>query len=225
MRRQAFPVRNSAAWSGSADWRSPTTQPKPGFGAVTAGRHHAVGAVERAGHDLDPGRRRCGESSAACRRRRRNRARRSTRSGTQPACRGSRRSPSCSMSAKDANGAPVAFWHIRQWQMLILAGRRRHRKAHGAALAAAGQNGFGRRRHAHSIRRQASCNVASASPPAKMKSLTPAARSAGLLFAGPACQIDMLCAGGLKGLRRGRRVFRHRPCRTSTGRQRPRRRP
>src|SRR4030081_3928883 len=25
----------------------------------------------------------------------------------------------CSMSAKDANGAPDAFWHIRQWQMLI----------------------------------------------------------------------------------------------------------
>src|SRR5882757_5994113 len=29
---------------------------------------------------------------------------------------------SCSMSAKEANGAPEAFWHIRQWQMLILAG-------------------------------------------------------------------------------------------------------
>src|ERR1700752_3465756 len=29
---------------------------------------------------------------------------------------------SCSMSAKEANGAPVAFWHIRQWQMLILVG-------------------------------------------------------------------------------------------------------
>src|SRR5437763_17167770 len=29
---------------------------------------------------------------------------------------------SCSMSAKEANGAPDAFWHIRQWQMLILAG-------------------------------------------------------------------------------------------------------
>src|SRR3954466_1781915 len=28
----------------------------------------------------------------------------------------------CSMSAKEANGAPDAFWHIRQWQMLILAG-------------------------------------------------------------------------------------------------------
>src|SRR6185312_8691258 len=27
-----------------------------------------------------------------------------------------------SMSAKDANGAPEAFWHIRQWQMLILTG-------------------------------------------------------------------------------------------------------
>jgi hypothetical protein len=27
-----------------------------------------------------------------------------------------------SMSAKDANGAPEAFWHIRQWQMLILLG-------------------------------------------------------------------------------------------------------
>src|SRR6266700_7916614 len=28
----------------------------------------------------------------------------------------------CSMSAKEANGAPDAFWHIRQWQMLIRAG-------------------------------------------------------------------------------------------------------
>src|SRR2546423_14938897 len=28
----------------------------------------------------------------------------------------------CSMSANDANGAPDAFWHIRQWQMLIFAG-------------------------------------------------------------------------------------------------------
>src|SRR3982750_4723128 len=28
----------------------------------------------------------------------------------------------CSMSANEANGAPVAFWHIRQWQMLILVG-------------------------------------------------------------------------------------------------------
>src|SRR6478736_1738132 len=28
----------------------------------------------------------------------------------------------CSMSAKEANGAPDAFWHIRQWQTLILAG-------------------------------------------------------------------------------------------------------
>src|SRR6516164_5330873 len=27
-----------------------------------------------------------------------------------------------SMSAKEANGAPDAFWHIRQWQMLILTG-------------------------------------------------------------------------------------------------------
>src|SRR3954469_5998636 len=26
------------------------------------------------------------------------------------------------MSANEANGAPLAFWHIRQWQMLIFAG-------------------------------------------------------------------------------------------------------
>src|SRR3954447_11237399 len=26
------------------------------------------------------------------------------------------------ISAKEANGAPVAFWHIRQWQMLIFEG-------------------------------------------------------------------------------------------------------
>src|SRR3981189_3467551 len=29
----------------------------------------------------------------------------------------------CSISAKEANGAPDAFWHIRQWQTLILLGR------------------------------------------------------------------------------------------------------
>src|SRR3569833_2388654 len=29
---------------------------------------------------------------------------------------------SCSMSAREAKGAPDAFWHIRQWQMLTLAG-------------------------------------------------------------------------------------------------------
>src|SRR6185437_3403641 len=27
-----------------------------------------------------------------------------------------------SISAKEANGAPTAFWHIRQWQMLTLVG-------------------------------------------------------------------------------------------------------
>src|SRR6516162_2444279 len=29
---------------------------------------------------------------------------------------------SFSISAKDANGAPEAFWHIRQWQMLTFTG-------------------------------------------------------------------------------------------------------
>src|SRR6185312_2570263 len=29
---------------------------------------------------------------------------------------------SCSISAREANGAPEAFWHIRQWQMLTLVG-------------------------------------------------------------------------------------------------------
>src|SRR4029079_16612538 len=28
----------------------------------------------------------------------------------------------CWMSAKEANGAPDAFWHMRQWQMLIRPG-------------------------------------------------------------------------------------------------------
>src|SRR5438552_3449744 len=55
----------------------------------------------------------------------------------------------------------------------------RYRKADGATLAAAGQDRlvvvF---RHACSIRRQASCSIASASLPAKMKSPTPADRSA-----------------------------------------------
>src|SRR5882757_970782 len=53
-----------------------------------------------------------------------------------------------------------------------------YREPNGAALTAAGQNSLSVRCHAHSIRRQVSCNVASASPPAKMKSPTPAARSA-----------------------------------------------
>src|SRR6185436_5315512 len=51
-------------------------------------------------------------------------------------------------------------------------------ETHGAALAASSENRFSVLRHAHSIRRQASCSIASASPPAKMKSPTPAASSA-----------------------------------------------
>src|SRR4051812_14484315 len=29
---------------------------------------------------------------------------------------------SFAISANEANGAPLAFWHIRQWQMLLFAG-------------------------------------------------------------------------------------------------------
>src|SRR3954453_12013387 len=29
---------------------------------------------------------------------------------------------SCGISANEANGAPLAFWHIRQWQMLTRTG-------------------------------------------------------------------------------------------------------
>ena len=88
-----FRRRNSAAWSCSADWRSPTTQPSRDSVPYCIGRHHPVRPVEGAGHDLDP----WAVDAAVAQRRaaiaRRNRARRSRRSGTSPACRGSRRNP------------------------------------------------------------------------------------------------------------------------------------
>ena len=92
--------------------------------------------------------------------------------------------------------------------MLTFAGARRQRKADGAALAAAGQNGFGR---------SPSCSL---HPPlgflqhrqrvaAGKDEIADAGRAQrGLLLAGPSCQIDMLGAGGLKGLCGGGRVFR-----------------
>src|SRR6266481_2924431 len=51
-------------------------------------------------------------------------------------------------------------------------------EAYRAALTAARQNSLSGCCHAPSANRYASCSVASASPPAKTKSLTPAARSA-----------------------------------------------
>ena len=86
----ASPARNSAAWSGSADWRSPTTQPSRDSVPYCRVGTTRSGAVEGAGHDLDP---RTVDAAKAQRRAAipcRNRARRSRRSGTRPACPGSR---------------------------------------------------------------------------------------------------------------------------------------
>src|ERR1700733_13841558 len=80
-----------------------------------------------------------------------------------------------SISANDANGAPVAFWHIRQGQMLTFTGVADSAKRTAPHWQPPVRTGLVAEVMFHSVSRQASCSVASASPPAKMKSLTPAA--------------------------------------------------
>ena len=106
------------------------------------------------------------------------------------------------MSAKEANGAPDAFWHIRQWQMLTLTGGADSAKRMAPHWQPPVRTGFAAVVMLAPSADRPPAATASASPPAKTKSLTPAARSAASCSPGPACQIDMPCAGGLKGLRR-----------------------
>src|ERR1700751_6328955 len=77
----------------------------------------------------------------------------------------------CSISAKEANGAPEAFWHIRQWQMLTLTGAAETAKRIAPHWQPPVRTGFGGEFIAYSATPHAPCRVASASPPAKTKSL------------------------------------------------------
>ena len=59
-----------------------------------------------------------------------------------------------SISAKEANGAPEAFWHIRQWQMLTLAGGAVSAKRTAPHWQPPVSTGFVAVGHGHSIRRR-----------------------------------------------------------------------
>ena len=105
---------------------------------------------------------------------------------------------SCSMSANEANGAPLAFWHIRQWQMLIFA---------GTPTAQSEPRRIGSRRSERGW--SPSCSLHSSIDvlqrgqriaAGKDEIVNAGGAERGFLFAGPACQIDMSGAGGLKGL-------------------------
>ena len=175
---RASPARNSAAWSGSADWRCrPPSRAGIRFhiaGSAPPGR----GGRSVAGHDLDPG-----AADAA-------EAQRRAAGGAEIAL-GDRGGFERRRLA--AGPAKVRVLDIGEARRMA----RRRLLAHPAmADADPGRSapdsakrtaphwqppvrtGLRLRCHAHSIRRQASCSIASASPPAKMKSPTPAARSA-----------------------------------------------
>src|SRR5260370_39010482 len=125
---------------------------EPGFGAELLGRNHPVGTVECAGHDLDP--------------------------GAVDAAKAERRTALFAVIALGDGGGAERSWlaagpaeiaavdigeggERRAGRFLAhpamtdadLYRRRRQRKANGAALAAAGQNGFRRRSHVHSVSR------------------------------------------------------------------------
>ena len=85
----------------------------------------------------------------------------------------------CSMSAKEAKGAPGRFLTHPAMADADPDRDRLQRKADGAALAAAGEDGFGVSGHVRSASSYAFCSRGNASPPAKMKSATPDSRSAG----------------------------------------------
>ncbi len=57
------------------------------------------------------------------------------------------------MSAKDANGAPLAFWHIRQWQIETLFGVAEIAKRTAPHWQPPVKTGLPASRHACSIRR------------------------------------------------------------------------
>jgi hypothetical protein len=83
--------------------------------------------------------------------------------------------------------------------------QRRHRKADGAALAAAGQKGLSPRSCSHPSA-VGLCRTVQRIAAGKDKIANTGGPKRGFLLAGAACQIDMLCAGGLKGLCRGCRL-------------------
>src|SRR5579863_1746185 len=146
-----------------------------GFAAILLDRHHPVRPVEGAGHDLDPGTIDPAEAE---------------RRAAIPAkvALGDRGGTECGRLA--AGPGEIAFFDVGEggkWRAggflahpamadTHFPGRRGERKANGAALATAGQNGFCSRGHGVSASEKAFCRTPSALAPAKTKSLTPAAR-------------------------------------------------
>src|SRR5258707_484454 len=125
---------------------------EPGFGAELLGRYHPVWPVERAGHDLDP---RAVDAA---------KAERCAAGGAEIALGDGGGAERGRLAAGPGEIAAVNVGEgceRRAGRLLAhpamtdadLHRRRRYRKANRAALAAAGQNGFGRRGHVHSISR------------------------------------------------------------------------
>src|SRR6266481_5500808 len=148
---------------------------EPGFGSILPGWYDLIRPVERTGHDLDPR----AVDAAEAERRATIPAKVTHGDGGRLKRRRLAAGPGeigildVGEVGERRTGGLLAHQAMTDADL----GRQpRQRKADGAALAAAGQDGLGLLGHAHSIRRQASCSVASASPPAKMKSSTPAAR-------------------------------------------------
>src|SRR5436305_4749106 len=125
---------------------------EPGFGAELLGRNDVVGPVERAGHDLDLGtldtteterRAAVGAEVALGNRGRAEGCRRPAGPGEIGAVdvgKGRERRAGCLLTHPAMTNADPCW-------------RGRERKANGAALAAAGQNGLCHRSHAHSTNR------------------------------------------------------------------------
>src|SRR3954451_25423371 len=125
---------------------------KPGFAAELLRRHQLVRAVESAGHDLDLGTIDTAETE------------RRAAVGTEVALGNRGRAERGRHSTGPGESAMVDFGKGREWRAGCLlthpamtnadpCRRSRERKAKGAALAAAGQNGLCRRSHAHSASR------------------------------------------------------------------------
>src|SRR5713226_166359 len=137
--------RGLARQVGDADYPA-----EPGFGTELLGRYHAVRAVERASHDLDP---RPVDAAKAQRR----------AAGGAEIALGDRGGAECGRLAPgpgEVGAVNVGERRERRAGGLLahtamtdadLHRRRRQGKADRAALAAAGQDGFGRRGHAPSV--------------------------------------------------------------------------
>ena len=185
----------------------PTTQPSRDSVPILLRRHHPVGPVERAGHDLDPG-----AVDAAI-------AQRRAAGGAE-------------IALGDGGGAERGRLAAGPGEILVLdvgeGGERRAGRllAHPAMAdadlgrraptAQSGRRRIGSRR-SERVCRSPSCSL---HPPpgflqhrqriaaGKDEIADAGGAQRGFLLAGPACQIDMPCAGGLKGLRGGGRVCR-----------------